>query len=75
MFKLKNAKDWKTSVMAILGAVLFIVGTFYPDKLDPETQTGIVDNVGVILQAVGALIPILVGVFGAKDGNKEELKE
>ena len=70
MIKLSNAKDWKTTALAILGAILFITGTFYPEKLDQQTQTGIVANVDVILQGLGALIPIVIGIFGSKDGDK-----
>lgn len=70
IFKGKNVKDWKTTVLAILGGVLMIAGILYPEKINPETQEIIKDSVGEIITGIGALIPILVGIFGSKDGDK-----
>ena len=66
----ENSKDWKTTALSILGGVLMIVGLLYPETLPSETQGEIVANVDKILIGVGALIPIVVGIFGAKDGDK-----
>ena len=66
----ENSKDWKTTALSSVGGVLMIVGLLYPETLTSETQGEIVANVDKILIGVGALIPIFVGIFGAKDGDK-----
>lgn len=69
-FSVDNSKDWKTTVLAILGGVLMIIGILYPETLPGEQQNVIIENVDKILIGVGALIPIIVGIFGSKDGDK-----
>lgn len=71
IFKFKNIKDWKTSIIGILGGLLIIAGIFYPDKLDPETQEIIMTEINQMLIAIGALIPIIAAIFGSKDGDKK----
>ena len=71
LFKAKNAADWKTTVLSIIGGILMIAGILYPDKIDSETGEAIKVATDEILTGGGALFTILVGIFGAKDGDKE----
>jgi hypothetical protein len=69
-FSFENSKDWKTTVLSILGAVLMLVGIMWPESLTSETQGAIIANVDYILVGVGAFIPVIVGIFWSKDGDK-----
>jgi hypothetical protein len=69
MLKQKNAKDWKTTVMGIVGALLVIAGLIWPEKVDPETQEIISTAVNEILIGVGALIPVIISIFGIGDNS------
>lgn len=60
----KNVKDWKTTVMGIIGGVILIAGIFWPDKMDADTGEVIKTAVNEIIVGVGALIPIIVAIFG-----------
>jgi len=62
--KLENIKDWKTTVMGIVGGVLFIAGVLWPDKINPETGEAINVAVGEIVSGIGVLIPIIAALFG-----------
>lgn len=65
--KLSNVKKhWKTSVMGIVGGLLFIAGVLWPDTIDPETGESISAAIGQIVSSVGVLIPIIASLF-AKD--------
>ena len=68
MFKLNNLKEIKTTVLAVLGAVLMIVGALYPDKITPENSENLRIAVDQILTGLGGLITTLTLMFGAKDG-------
>lgn len=57
-------KNWKTSVAAILGALLMVVGIFFPDQVDPDTQLVVQAAAGEIMSGVGAIIAVLSGIFG-----------
>lgn len=70
IFKTKNFTNWKTTTLTLIGAVLMIAGVFWPDKLTEEAKGTILEGVNQIIIALGVLIPILVGVFGSKDGDK-----
>ena len=59
-------KDWKTTVAGVIAGILVLLGMFWPDKLDPETQAVINTAVGQIIIGVGALVGVLTGYF-AKD--------
>ena len=58
--------NWVTTVMGVLGAILMVLGIFYPEKVDPETQETIKTAVNEILVGVGALISVITNLF-AKD--------
>jgi hypothetical protein len=68
--KAKNAKDWKTTLMSAVGAVVMLAGILWPEKVNAETQEVIKSSFNEIIIGVGALIPIIVGIFGSKDGDK-----
>lgn len=68
--KAKNAKDWKTTLMSVVGGVVMLAGILWPEKINPETQEVIKSSFNEIIIGVGALIPIIVGIFGSKDGDK-----
>jgi hypothetical protein len=64
--KIKNVKDWKTTLTGIIGGVVVIAGIVWPDKLDADTGQAIETAAGEIIVGVGALIAALSGIF-AKD--------
>lgn len=59
-------KNWKTTVGAVIAAILVMLGMFIPDKFDIETQTTINTAVGEVITGVGALIAVVTGIL-AKD--------
>ena len=59
-------KNWKTTVGAVVAALLVMLGMFIPDKFDPETQAVINTAVGQVISGVGALIAVITGIL-AKD--------
>lgn len=70
MLRKQNAtKDWKTTVLGILGAVMVIAGLLWPEQVDEQTQETITTAVDEILTGVGALIPIIVSIFAANDNS------
>jgi len=66
-FKAKNAKDWKTTLISVVGAGVVLAGIVWPDKINSETQDVIKANLDVIIIGVGTLITVFVGIFGAND--------
>ena len=60
----KNAKDWKTTILGIIGAIIMIAGIMWPDKISAETGEVITTAVNEIIIGVGALIPVIVAIFG-----------
>ncbi len=60
----KNAKDLKTTILGVIGAGLMIAGALWPDKIDPDTQEVIKNSINEIVIGVGALIPVIVAIFG-----------
>ena len=58
-----------TTIAGLIGGVLILLGMFWPDKLDPETQAVINAAVGQILVGVGGLVEVITLLF-AKDPNK-----
>jgi len=67
MLKTKNVTQWRTTVMGIIGAILVIAGLLWPDKIDPNTQQVISSAINEILIGVGALIPVIISIFGSND--------
>jgi hypothetical protein len=68
MFKLNNFKQIKTTVLAIIGALLMVIGALYPDHVTPDNSESIRVAVNEILTGLGGLIATLTLIFGAKDG-------
>ena len=62
--KLANLKDWKTTVLAVIGAVLVIAGMVWPEKVDVTTQEVIKSAVNEIVIGLGTLIAVIPGLFG-----------
>jgi hypothetical protein len=58
-----------TTIAGLIGGVLIVMGMFWPDKLDPETQTVINSAINEILIGVGGLIEVITALF-AKDPKK-----
>lgn len=71
MFKFKNAKDWKTTLIGVISGIVMIAGIMWPDKVNPETQEVIKTATSEIIMGVAVLIPALTAIFGSKDGDKE----
>jgi len=61
-----NPKDLKTTIMGVIGAIVIVLGIFWPDKIDPETQVVINGAVSQVVTGVGALITLITGLV-AKD--------
>ena len=59
-----NIKDVKTTILGVLGAALIVAGALWPDKLDPATSEVIKSSINEIVMGIGALIPVLVAIFG-----------
>lgn len=69
IFKAKNFASWKTTVITIIGGVLMALSVFMPDKFTTENNETILEGFDQILLGVGALITVLTGIFGSKDGD------
>lgn len=69
MFKLSNTKEWKTTVITIIGGFLMVLSIFMPDKFTTEANETILEGFDQIILGVGALITVFTGIFGAKDGD------
>ena len=59
-------KNWKTTLAGVVGAVLIVLGMFWPDKLDVETQEVIKTSLNEILVGIGGLIEVITAIV-AKD--------
>ena len=70
LFKGSNAKDWKTTVIAIVGGIVMLAGVLWPDKVDAATGDTINTAVAQIITGIGSLILVITGIFGSKDGDK-----
>lgn len=70
LLKGKNAKDWKTTTIAIISGLVMLAGIFWPDKVDPETGETINLAVQQIVTGIGSLVLVITGIFGSKDGDK-----
>lgn len=64
--KLSNVKDWKTTVMAIIGGGLMLAGILWPDTINADTGETIKEATQEILTGVGGLITVITGLL-AKD--------
>lgn len=62
-------KDWKTTVGGVVGALLIVLGMFWPDKVDPETQATINTAVAGLLSSLGTLIAALTLIFSKDSDN------
>ncbi len=60
----KNVKDWKTTVLGILGGLVMLAGILMPDKIDPETQQSLNTAFSQIVMGVGGAVGIIVSIFG-----------
>lgn len=63
---LRNAnfkKDWKSTVLSIVGGLLIIAGMVWPDKIDAETQASVNNAVVQIVTGLGGLIAVISGLF------------
>lgn len=58
-----------TTIAGLIGGILILLGMFWPEKLDPETQAVINEAVSYILVGVGGLIEVITALF-AKDPKK-----
>ena len=64
--KLKNAKEWKTTLTALIGGVIMIAGVLWPEKIDQQTMQVLNEGVGQVITGIGAIIPVIALIF-AKD--------
>jgi hypothetical protein len=65
--KLKNARDWKTTVITVVGVLLVVAGAVWPEKVDAETQETIKSALNEVLLSVGILINTIIGIFATTD--------
>lgn len=63
--KLKNFKQWKTTLSAIIGGVLMVAGVIWPDKVTETVKEGVINGTGDIITGIGALITIITGLFAS----------
>lgn len=64
--KLANIKDWKTTVLGIIGGIVVVAGILWPDRVDPETGAQVNAAASQVVLGIGALITLITGIF-AKD--------
>ena len=60
----KNAKDWRTTVMGIVAGIILLAGIFWPDKINAETGQVITTALNEILIGVSAIVGIIVSILG-----------
>ena len=65
---MNNMKNWKTSVLGIIGAVLAVLGIVKPEIFTAENNSVIVESLTAIITAALAIIAI----FSAKDEIKKD---
>lgn len=61
--KLKNARDWKTTTMAIVAGVIMLAGIMWPDTVNADTSEVINTAVNEILTGIGGLIAVITGIL------------
>ena len=66
MMKLKNVKDWKTTVLAVTSGAIMLAGVLWPEKIDPETGEEIKLAVAELATGIGMVIAVITGLL-AKD--------
>jgi hypothetical protein len=59
-------KNWMTTVGAVIGSALVVLGFIWPDKVDIVTQEVIRTATAEIIAGVGILINVITGLL-AKD--------
>lgn len=59
-------KNWKTTTLGIISALLVLGGQIYPEQLNTETQEEIMFGMEQLLTGGGALVAIITG-WWAKD--------
>lgn len=62
--KLSNVKDWKTTVVALVGGIIVIAGIVWPDKVSPETGEILKEASTEVIIGIGAIISALSGILG-----------
>ena len=55
---MNNMKNWKTSVLGIIGAVLAVLGIVKPEIFTAENNSVIVESLTAIITAALAIIAI-----------------
>ena len=60
----KNVKDWKTTLLGIIGGGIVLATILWPDKVNAETGDVIKTAATEIVIGIGALIPVIVAIFG-----------
>lgn len=62
--KLSNAKDWRTTLTAVIGGVIMIAGVLFPDKVNTDDQQILTNAFAQVLTGVGAIVMFLAGLLG-----------
>lgn len=60
---MNNARDWRTTIPAVIGAIFMVVSTVLPDKISPEDGIAVSSAISQILLGVGGLIAVITGIF------------
>lgn len=68
MFKFKNFKELKTTILSIVAGVIIVAGILWPDRVTEADSEAINVALEQVLIGIGALIGTLSGIFAAKDG-------
>jgi predicted ATP-grasp superfamily ATP-dependent carboligase len=64
--KLINIKDWKTTLLGIIGGIVVLAGMLWPDRVDQETGAQVTAAASQVVLGIGALIALITGIL-AKD--------
>lgn len=62
-FLMNNTKDWRTTIPALIGAFVIMVGLLMPNVVTSEDVTAIQAYAAEIVIGIGGLITTLTGIF------------
>lgn len=60
---MNNARDWRTTIPALIGAFIMMVGIIMPDIVTGGDVTAIQAYAAEIVTGIGGLITVFTGIF------------